>query len=167
MSAGTSGEPQVVLASSNPGKLREIRAILNDLPVAWLGLDAFPDVRLPEEGDDYAANAMAKARAAARQVGLLALGDDSGLEVEGLGEEPLRGVFIRAPAIETHGDGVEVLAAHEGRPVVVRQGQVLACAFHPELTDDSRLHALFMAMATRGREERAAEGDPRLSGQER
>ncbi len=72
------------------------------------------------------------------------------LEVEGLGEEPLRAVFIRAPTVDSHGDGVEVLARHEGHPVVVREGQVLACAFHPELTDDSRLHALFMAMATRG-----------------
>ena len=73
------------------------------------------------------------------------------LEVIGLGAEPLRAVFIRSPAIEEHGDRVEVLARHAGRPVVVREGRLLACAFHPELTDDSRLHALFMAMASAGR----------------
>jgi 5'-phosphate synthase pdxT subunit len=75
------------------------------------------------------------------------------IEIEGIGQEPLRGVFIRAPWVEEHGPGVEVLATYEGHPVVVRDGRVLACAFHPELTDDSRLHALFMAMATAAREE--------------
>jgi pyridoxal 5'-phosphate synthase pdxT subunit len=84
---------------------------------------------------------------------------ETDLEVAGLGPDPLRAVFIRAPWIERHGPGVEVLASHEGHPVVVREGAVLACAFHPELTDDSRLHALFMAMATSARE--AREGAPR------
>ena len=74
------------------------------------------------------------------------------LEVEGAGEEPLRAVFIRAPGVERHGPGVEVLASHEGHPVAVREGNVLACAFHPELTDDSRFHAIFMAMTTAARE---------------
>jgi 5'-phosphate synthase pdxT subunit len=75
------------------------------------------------------------------------------LVVSGLGEEPLRAVFIRAPWVEERGPGVEVLAELEGHPVAVRDGNVLAVAFHPELTEDSRLHALFMAMATRVREE--------------
>ena len=52
------------------------------------------------------------------------------------------------PGSSAHGAGVEVLAAFDGHPVAVREGNVLACAFHPELTDDPRLHALFMAMAT-------------------
>jgi 5'-phosphate synthase pdxT subunit len=65
-----------------------------------------------------------------------------------LGPEPLRAVFIRAPWIESHGPEVEVLASLDGHPVAVRQGPVLAVAFHPELTDDSRVHALLMAMAT-------------------
>src|SRR6266508_1420429 len=79
------------------------------------------------------------------------------LRVEGLGEEPLRAVFIRAPWVEELGAGVEVLAEIGAHPVAVRQGSLLAVAFHPELTDDSRLHALFMAMCTRVREE--VEGD--------
>jgi 5'-phosphate synthase pdxT subunit len=74
------------------------------------------------------------------------------LEVEGLGPDPVRAVFIRAPWIEQHGPEVEVLASYEGHPVVVRQGRVIASAFHPELTDDSRLHALLMAHATAARE---------------
>jgi pyridoxal 5'-phosphate synthase pdxT subunit len=77
------------------------------------------------------------------------------LEVEGLGPDPLRAVFIRAPRIAGYGDEVEVLASVDGHPVAVREGQVVLCAFHPELTDDSRMHALLMALATAARERRA------------
>ncbi len=77
---------------------------------------------------------------------------EADLAVEGIGEEPLRAVFIRAPWVEQVGAGVDVLASYEGHPVAIREGGVLACAFHPELTDDSRLHALFMAMTTSTRE---------------
>jgi len=74
------------------------------------------------------------------------------LEVEGLGPDPVRAVFIRAPWIEDHGPEVDVLATVEGHPVAVRQGHVVLCAFHPELTDDFRMHALLMALATTARE---------------
>ena len=53
---------------------------------------------------------------------------------------PLRAVFIRAPWVEEHGDEVEVLAEVDGHPVAVRQGNILAVAFHPELTEERRLH---------------------------
>jgi 5'-phosphate synthase pdxT subunit len=76
------------------------------------------------------------------------------LEIDGLGPDPLRAVFIRAPRIVSHGDDVEVLASVDGHPVAVRQGQIVLCAFHPELTDDSRMHALLMALATSARERR-------------
>jgi 5'-phosphate synthase pdxT subunit len=76
---------------------------------------------------------------------------EADIEVEGIGDEPLRAVFIRAPWIERSGDGVEVLASYDGHPVAVREGSVLACAFHPELTDDPRFHAIFMAMTTSSR----------------
>ncbi len=82
------------------------------------------------------------------------------LHVAGIGLEPLRAVFIRAPWIEEWGAGVEVLSEHDGHPVAVRDGPVLACSFHPELTDDSRLHAVLMAIATGARELRAG-GDGR------
>jgi 5'-phosphate synthase pdxT subunit len=77
---------------------------------------------------------------------------EADLRVTGIGNEPLRAVFIRAPWVERCGPGAEVLASHGGHPVAIREGSVLACAFHPELTDDSRLHALFMAMTTSARE---------------
>ena len=73
---------------------------------------------------------------------------EADLEVEGLGPEPLRAVFIRAPWIEEHGPGWRFSPESTAIPVVVREGSCLACAFHPELTDDSRIHALLMAMAT-------------------
>jgi pyridoxal 5'-phosphate synthase pdxT subunit len=58
---------------------------------------------------------------------------------------PVRGVFIRAPWIEDAGDGVEVLAEHEGRPVVLRQGALLAASFHPELVGETGLHRAFLS----------------------
>ena len=60
------------------------------------------------------------------------------------GEEPLRAVFIRAPWIEEAGPDVEVLASLDGHPVLAREGRILVAAFHPELTDDTRIHELFL-----------------------
>jgi pyridoxal 5'-phosphate synthase pdxT subunit len=80
------------------------------------------------------------------------------LEVSGLGPDPMRAVFIRAPWIESYGPAVEVLATFDDHPVVVRQDGVVLCAFHPELTDDSRMHALLMAMATSARDRVASHG---------
>jgi 5'-phosphate synthase pdxT subunit len=68
---------------------------------------------------------------------------EADLDVEG-DTEPLRGVFIRAPWIEDAGPDVEVLAEHDGHPVLARQGRVLVAAFHPELTEDTRVHAKFL-----------------------
>lgn len=80
--------PRVVVATSNAGKLREMRALLAGVPVELVGLEDVAGLRLPEEGDDYEANARAKARAVVGQCGLPALADDSGLEVEALGGRP-------------------------------------------------------------------------------
>jgi 5'-phosphate synthase pdxT subunit len=62
----------------------------------------------------------------------------------GDGDEPLRAVFIRAPWLEEVGPDVEVLAEVDGRPVLAREGRILVAAFHPELTDDTRVHELFL-----------------------
>jgi 5'-phosphate synthase pdxT subunit len=59
----------------------------------------------------------------------------------------VRGVFIRAPWVRRAGKEVEVLASVDGHPVMVRQGKVVGTSFHPELTGDSRLHRLLLAMA--------------------
>jgi 5'-phosphate synthase pdxT subunit len=64
---------------------------------------------------------------------------------------PVRAVFIRAPWIAEHGPDVEVLAAVDGHPVAARQGSLLAIAFHPELSDDTRLHAAFLGQVRAAR----------------
>ena len=68
---------------------------------------------------------------------------EADLELEGE-EEPLRGVFIRAPRVADVGPDVEVLAEHDGVPVLLRDGRLLVAAFHPELTEDTRVHQLFL-----------------------
>jgi 5'-phosphate synthase pdxT subunit len=68
---------------------------------------------------------------------------ETDLRVTGL-DTPVRAVFIRAPWVEDVGPGVEVLAEIDGRPVLAREGRFLVAAFHPELTDDTRLHELFL-----------------------
>lgn len=66
------------------------------------------------------------------------------LEVDGVPGGPVHGVFIRAPWVESLGAGAQQLAAYDGHPVAVRQGRLLATAFHPELTGDHRVHRLFV-----------------------
>ena len=70
---------------------------------------------------------------------------ETDLDVEGL-DTPMHALFIRAPLIADTGPEVDILATHDGRPVVVRQGKVLASSFHPELTDDLRLHKMLIGM---------------------
>ena len=68
---------------------------------------------------------------------------EADLELDGE-DAPLRGVFIRAPRVTDAGPEVEVLAAHDGVPVLLRQGRFLVASFHPELTDDTRVHEKFL-----------------------
>lgn len=70
---------------------------------------------------------------------------EADLELEGE-DEPLRGVFIRAPRVAEWGEGVEVLARHEGVPVLLRDGRYLVASFHPELTGDARVHERFLEL---------------------
>ena len=81
---------------------------------------------------------------------------ETDVELEGLGGEPLRAVFIRAPWVDEAGDEVEVLASVDGHPVAVRQGSMLAVAFHPELTGDARVHAWLVREVERRRARVAA-----------
>jgi pyridoxal 5'-phosphate synthase pdxT subunit len=79
---------------------------------------------------------------------------EADLHLEGE-ERPLRGVFIRAPWIDAAGPDVEVLAEHDGHPVLARQGRVLVAAFHPELTEDTRVHEKFLQLVEEGANVRA------------
>jgi len=68
------------------------------------------------------------------------------LEIPALGKEPLRCVFIRGPAVEEVGRGVDILAEFNGKIVAVQQGKLIGVAFHPELTLDTRLHEYFLRL---------------------
>ncbi|HEY7365394.1 MAG TPA: RdgB/HAM1 family non-canonical purine NTP pyrophosphatase [Methylomirabilota bacterium] len=105
-----------MLATLNPAKGRELAALLADLPFDVRMLGEVPGASLPEEtGDSYAANALLKARAAARQTGCLALGDDSGLEVDALGGSPgLHSARFGGPGLDDAGRCARLLAALEG-----------------------------------------------------
>ena len=72
---------------------------------------------------------------------------EADLRIPGVSGPPVRAVFIRAPWAEVCGEDVEVLAAVDGHPVAVRQGNVLAISFHPELAGETRLHELFLTSA--------------------
>jgi pyridoxal 5'-phosphate synthase pdxT subunit len=71
---------------------------------------------------------------------------EADLEIDGIDGGPVHAVFIRAPWVAEHGDAVRVLAALDGHPVAVRQGNVIAVAFHPELARETRLHELLLGM---------------------
>jgi len=75
---------------------------------------------------------------------------DSSIRTGKLGESPLEMVFIRAPKIERMGPGVEVIATEGKDPVAVRQGKAMAATFHPELSEDTRLHQVFLDLVNNG-----------------
>jgi pyridoxal 5'-phosphate synthase pdxT subunit len=79
---------------------------------------------------------------------------EADLELAG-DEQPLRGVFIRAPRVSDAGSDVEVLAEHDGAPVLLRDGRLLVAAFHPELTEDTRVHELFLGAVEEAKSVRA------------
>jgi|SRR5215218_9438901 5'-phosphate synthase pdxT subunit len=79
---------------------------------------------------------------------------EADLELSG-DEKPLRGVFIRAPRVERAGQDVEVLGELDGEPVLLRQGRFLVATFHPELTDDTRVHEMFLDLVRAQRREAA------------
>jgi len=78
------------------------------------------------------------------------------LRIEGVDGPPVRAIFIRAPWVAEHGEEVEVLAAVDGHPIAVQQGNLLAISFHPELSGERRLHERFLALVARAAAERAA-----------
>src|SRR5204862_6714894 len=72
---------------------------------------------------------------------------EADLRIPGVDGPPVRAVFIRAPWIAEHGDGVEILASVDGHPVAAREGNLLVISFHPEIAGETRLHELFLREA--------------------
>lgn len=124
---------ELVLASGNPGKLAELRAILGDearaLGLALRSLAEFPGVTLPPEGAAYEPNAIAKARAAAVATGRLAIGDDSGLEVDALrgAPGPLSARY-GGPGLDDAGRVAHLLAALANVPEARRRARFVCLA---------------------------------------
>lgn len=119
MTSGSSASrPRLVLATLNPGKGRELAALLRDVPFELVTLVDIPGATLPDEGKrSYEDNALGKARAAARLTGALALADDSGLEVDALGGAPgTRSARFGGPGLDDAGRCARLLAALRGVP---------------------------------------------------
>ncbi len=76
------------------------------------------------------------------------------LEVKGIRGEPVKAVFIRAPIIDRAGEDIEILALHEGKIVMARFDNILVSSFHPEITDDKRVHEYFLGMVREWQESR-------------
>ncbi len=102
------------------------------------------EVENPKQAGLGALNIRIRRNAYGRQV-------DSSIREGLLGTSPLEMVFIRAPKIEQVGEGVEILATQGGDPVAVRQGSAMAATFHPELSDDTRVHRSFLDLVSNGR----------------
>ncbi|HEY3244147.1 MAG TPA: XTP/dITP diphosphatase [Phycisphaerae bacterium] len=130
----------LLLATSNPGKLREIRQILSGLPIEIKTLADFPDIQPPVEDEPtFEANALKKARHYARRTGLWTLADDSGLEVDALGGAP--GVRSARYAGENAGDtanNAKLIAALAGVPAERRTARFRCAAV---VSDGSRVWA--------------------------
>jgi len=121
--------PVVALATGNAGKVRELRELLEPLDLRAAGLDELGPVAFPAEGDDYEANARGKALAAARALGLPALADDSGLEVEGLGGAPgVRSARYGGPALDDAGRCALLLRELAARPGASRRARFVCVA---------------------------------------
>jgi 5'-phosphate synthase pdxT subunit len=90
---------------------------------------------------------------------------ETDLDVPELGSEPFHAVFIRAPGVEEVGSEVEVLAEHDGRAVLARQGPITVAAFHPELSGDPRIHARFLEEVGAPHRKETFRRGPRSSGE--
>lgn len=121
--------PELLLASQNDGKLEELRRILEGLSVSWCRLTPEWAAALPEEGDDYDANARAKAVSAARASGRVAIGDDSGIEVDALdgAPGPLSARYGGAD-LDATGRNARLLEALRGIPAERRSGRFVCVA---------------------------------------
>ena len=128
-------------------KLRDL--ILNELMPAW-GTCAGMIVMAGELSDRRPEPlGMMDTRVSRNAFGRQVDSFETDLEVKGMEGPPFRAVFIRAPVFESVGDSAETLASlDDGRPVAVRQGHMLATSFHPELTEDDRMHRLFADMVS-------------------
>jgi len=121
--------PRLAVATSNKGKLSEIRRLLAPLPIEVVSLSQLPPTDFPEEGQDYAANAVAKALAVVARHGVMAVADDSGLEVDALGGAPgPLSARYGGPGLDDAGRVDHLLAALTDVPEAERGAQFVCFA---------------------------------------
>lgn len=126
-------------------RIKELAA--KDLPVFGTCAGMILLAKDIDQSDQYRLglmDVMVKRNAFGRQIASF----ETNLQVPALGSDPMRAVFIRAPYVATVAPNVGILAEHEGKIVFVRQGNMLASAFHPELTPDRRVHEYFLKMVS-------------------
>ena len=138
---GESGAFLKILGEEGFAKLREFVRVKPTFGTCAGAILLAKEVTNPDQPGLGAVDIRIRRNAYGRQV-------DSSIRTGKLGESPLEMVFIRAPKIERMGSGVEVVATEGNDPVVVREGKTMAATFHPELSDDLRVHQKFLELVT-------------------
>jgi 5'-phosphate synthase pdxT subunit len=140
---GESGAFLKILGEQGIAKLKEFVGVKPTFGTCAGAIMLAKEVTNPDQLGLGALDIRVRRNAYGRQI-------DSSIRTGKLGESPLEMVFIRAPKIERMGPGVEVIATEGNDPVAVRQGRTMAATFHPELSQDTRLHRVFLALVRDG-----------------
>ena len=138
---GESGAFLKILGEEGFAKLKEFVRVKPTFGTCAGAIMLAKEVTNPDQPGLGALDIRIRRNAYGRQV-------DSSIRTGKLGESPLEMVFIRAPKIERMGSGVEVVATEGNDPVVVREGKTMAATFHPELSDDPRVHQKFLELVS-------------------
>jgi 5'-phosphate synthase pdxT subunit len=140
------GESGAILRILGPEGMRKVKDFVRVKPTFGTCAGAIllaNEITNPEQEGLGALDVRIRRNAYGRQI-------DSSIRLGKMGESPVEMVFIRAPRFERLGPGVEVMATAGNDPVAVRQGKVMAATFHPELSDDDRLHRAFLDLVRNG-----------------
>jgi 5'-phosphate synthase pdxT subunit len=140
---GESGAFLKILGEQGIAKLREFVRLKPTFGTCAGAIMLAKEVTNPDQLGLGALDIRVRRNAYGRQI-------DSSIRTGKLGDAPLEMVFIRAPKIERMGPGVEVIATEGNDPVAVRQGRAMAATFHPELSEDTRLHRVFLDLVKNG-----------------
>lgn len=140
---GESGAILRILGPEGMEKLKEFVRVKPTFGTCAGAILLAKEITNPEQQGLGALDVRIRRNAYGRQI-------DSSVREGRLGDSPIEMVFIRAPKFERLGPGVEVVARQEEEPVVVRQGKILAATFHPELSDDTRIHQAFLDLVRNG-----------------
>jgi 5'-phosphate synthase pdxT subunit len=140
------GESGAILRILGPEGMDRLKAFVKVKPTFGTCAGAIllaKEITNPEQQGLGALDVRIRRNAYGRQI-------DSSVREGRLGDSPIEMVFIRAPRFERLGPGVEVVAREGNDPVAVRQGKIMAATFHPELSDDTRIHQAFLDLARNG-----------------